>query len=197
MWRTHSGERTKAAGTKIRLEIIGQKILAHLSPEAGVLRAHWLATTSREPFHRPKINGHERRSTRTSGVTTTSRDRIAQRSPRSVNATPPMWGPRNQLARARASGTPSLSFQTGICGAKRPTQASPPSRGPSALNVSAGTARFRQLPGALRKTNARREPFAGWNSLRTVVLVACEPICITACYFFLPQSSFAPADNRG
>ncbi|MGB8897779.1 MAG: hypothetical protein WCC90_00335 [Methylocella sp.] len=31
MWRTHSGERTKAAGTKIRLEIIGQKILAHLS----------------------------------------------------------------------------------------------------------------------------------------------------------------------
>jgi hypothetical protein len=26
---------TKAAGTKIRLQIIGQKILAHLSPEAG------------------------------------------------------------------------------------------------------------------------------------------------------------------
>jgi len=35
------------------------------------------------------------------------------------------------------------------------------------------------------------------DPLRTVVLVACEPICITACYFFFPQSSFAPADNRG
>jgi len=33
------------------------------------------------------------------------------------------WDPRNQLARARASGTPPLSFQTDICGAKRPTQA--------------------------------------------------------------------------
>src|ERR1700730_9833475 len=40
MWRAH-----KAAGTKIRLQIIGQKNLAHLSPEAEDLRAHWLATT--------------------------------------------------------------------------------------------------------------------------------------------------------
>jgi hypothetical protein len=45
---------TKAAGTKIRLQIIGQKILAHLSPEAGDLRVHWLASTSREPCHRSK-----------------------------------------------------------------------------------------------------------------------------------------------
>jgi hypothetical protein len=52
-WKTHAcGERTKAAGTKIRLQIIGQKILAHLSPEAGGLRVHWLATTSSEPCHR-------------------------------------------------------------------------------------------------------------------------------------------------
>jgi hypothetical protein len=69
---------TKAAGTKIRLQIIGQKILAHLSPEAGDLRVHWLATT-RSLVTVPKNNGHERRSTRTSGVTTTYRDRIRQR----------------------------------------------------------------------------------------------------------------------
>jgi hypothetical protein len=32
---------------------------------------------------------------------------------------------------------------------------------PLALNVSAGTARFRQLSGAIQKTNARCEPFLG------------------------------------
>jgi hypothetical protein len=32
-----------------------------------------------------------------------------------------------------------------------------------ALNVSVGTACFRQLSGALRKTYARREPFSGWR----------------------------------
>jgi hypothetical protein len=41
MCRTHSGERTKAAETKIRLQIVGQIILTHLSQDAGDLRAHW------------------------------------------------------------------------------------------------------------------------------------------------------------
>jgi Protein of unknown function (DUF2924) len=36
--------------------------------------------------------------------------------------------PGTVLLREWASGTPSLSLQTDICGAKRPTQASPPSR---------------------------------------------------------------------
>jgi hypothetical protein len=100
-----------------------------LSPEAGDLRVHWLATTSREPCHSSKNYGHEGKSTRTSGVAITYRDRIWQRSPQGVDATLSRWDPRNQLARAGASGTPSLSFHTDICGAKRPTPASPPSRG--------------------------------------------------------------------
>jgi hypothetical protein len=116
---------------RFRLQIIGQKILAHLSPEAGDLRAHWLASTSREPCHRSKKTATNERSTRTSSVAVTYRDRSWQRSPQGIDATLSTWDPRNQLARARASGTPSLSFQPDICGAKRPTQASPPSRGPS------------------------------------------------------------------
>jgi hypothetical protein len=114
MWRAH-----KAAGTKIRLQIIGQKILAHFSPEAEDLRAHWLATT-KSLVTGPKNYGHERKSTRTSSVAITYRDRTWQRSPQGIDATLSIWDPRNQLARARASGTPSLSFQPDICGAKRP-----------------------------------------------------------------------------
>jgi hypothetical protein len=71
----------------------------------------------------PKNYGHERKSTRTSSVAITYRDRIWQRSPQGVDATLSRWDPRNQLARAGASGTPSLSFHTDICGAKRPTPA--------------------------------------------------------------------------
>ena len=68
----------------------------------------------------PKNYGHERRSTRTSSIAITYRDRTWQRSHQGVDATLSIWDPRNQLARARASGTPSLSFQPDICGAKRP-----------------------------------------------------------------------------
>ena len=49
-------------------------------------------------------------------------------------------------ANTRASGTPSRSFQMDMCGARRPTQASPPSRGtspaqPGAVPASLGCAR--------------------------------------------------------
>ena len=57
MWRAQ-----KPLERKIRLQIIGQKILAHLSPEAEDLRVHWLATT-RSLVTGPKNDGHERRST--------------------------------------------------------------------------------------------------------------------------------------
>jgi hypothetical protein len=90
---------------ELKIQNIGQKILAHLSPEAGDLRVHWLATT-RSLVTGPKNNGHERRSTRTSSVAITYRDRIQQRSPQGVDVTLPIWDPRNQLARATASGTP-------------------------------------------------------------------------------------------
>src|ERR1700730_2371129 len=33
------------------LDYIGHKILSHLGPEAGDLRAHWLATRSWESYH--------------------------------------------------------------------------------------------------------------------------------------------------
>jgi hypothetical protein len=108
--KTHEcGERTKAVGTNIRLQIIGQKILARSNPEAGNLRVHWLATT-RSLVTGPKNNGHERRSTRISSEAITYPDRIRQRSPQGVDVTLPTWDPRNQLARARASGTTSLSL---------------------------------------------------------------------------------------
>ena len=58
----------------------------------------------------PKNNGHERRSPRTSGVAVTYRDLTWQRSPQGIDATLSIWDLRNQLARARASGTPSLSL---------------------------------------------------------------------------------------
>jgi hypothetical protein len=58
----------------------------------------------------PKNNGHERRSPRTSSVAVTYRDLTWQRSPQGIDATLPIWDLRNQLARARASGTPSLSL---------------------------------------------------------------------------------------
>src|SRR3984893_6875588 len=100
---THEcGEHTKAAGTKIRLQIIGQKILAHLSPEAGDLRVHWLETTSREPCHRSKKPTATNEGARTSSVATTYRDRLWQRSLEGVDATVRIWDPRSQLARARA-----------------------------------------------------------------------------------------------
>jgi putative intracellular protease/amidase len=100
MWRAH-----KAAGTKIRLQIIGQKIPAHLSPEAEDLRAHWLAS--------PK--------SRVTGPKTTATNEGARVHPALLlrfatvsgngalkASTLPYatWDPRNQLARARASGTP-------------------------------------------------------------------------------------------
>ena len=47
MWRAY-----KAAGTTIRLQIIGQKILAHLSPEAGDLLS--IGHDDEEPCHRSK-----------------------------------------------------------------------------------------------------------------------------------------------
>jgi len=51
--KTHGcGERTVAAGTTIRLQNIGQKILAHLSPEAGDLLS--VGRDDEEPCHRSK-----------------------------------------------------------------------------------------------------------------------------------------------
>ena len=54
----------------------------------------------------PKNNGHEPRSPRTSSVAVTYRDLTWQRSPQGIDATLSIWDLRNQLARARASGTP-------------------------------------------------------------------------------------------
>jgi hypothetical protein len=47
-----------------------------------------------------KNSGHERRSTRTSSVAVTYRDHTWQQSPQGIDATPSIWDPRNQLARA-------------------------------------------------------------------------------------------------
>src|SRR6267154_2547451 len=98
MWRAY-----KAAGTKIRLQIIGQKILAHLSPEAGDL--HWLATTSREPCHRSKkLRPRTKEHAYIQRCYYVSRPYPATE-PSGVDATSSIWDPRNQLARVGASGT--------------------------------------------------------------------------------------------
>ena len=95
---THAcGERTRAAKIKLRLLIVKQEILAHLSPETEDLPAHRLAAKGWWVDTGKKINGHERRSTRTSGVAPTNRDRITQRNPEGVNVALFIWGPRNQL----------------------------------------------------------------------------------------------------
>jgi hypothetical protein len=63
-----------------------------------------LVTTTRSLVTGPKNNGHKRRSTRTSGVTTTYRDRIRQRYPEgidvaSINMGSPKRGPRRAAHR--------------------------------------------------------------------------------------------------
>src|ERR1700730_13787123 len=101
---THEcGEHTKAAGTKIRLQIIGQKILAHLSPEAGDLRVHWLATTSREPCHSSKkLRPRTKKHAYIQRCYYVSRPYLAAEPSRRRRYLS-TWDPRNQLARAGAS----------------------------------------------------------------------------------------------
>src|ERR1700730_9543962 len=85
MWRAHKSR------------IIGQKIRD--------LRVHWL-TTSREPCHRSKKQ--RPRSKEHAYIQRCYYVSCHATEPSGVDITLPIWDPRNQLARVRASGTPSL-----------------------------------------------------------------------------------------